>query len=83
MVLGVCWPCIGVCRTHADTCSHVGERPKCRRRVADLTEPISVTIDRSASEEANRGTGFSNRSLEAPNLGFKRCGGVGRVNHES
>uniref|UniRef100_A0A2N9FGV6 DOMON domain-containing protein n=1 Tax=Fagus sylvatica TaxID=28930 RepID=A0A2N9FGV6_FAGSY len=65
--------------THAHAWEKQPERHQC---VADSTKPISAAIDRSAFNEANRGASFSNRSTKAPDLGFERCGSVGRVNHE-
>ena len=80
MALGVCQPCIGVCATHVDTCLQVGEAAGAWQHVEAPTEPISAAFNRSASDESDRGIGFSNRSTEAPDLDFESYGGAGRVN---
>jgi hypothetical protein len=78
--LDVCQPCIGVCRAHADMCSGMGEAVGAWRRVDDWTNPILLEISRSVDEDCCGGATFSNRSSETPDLGFERCGSMGRMN---
>jgi hypothetical protein len=66
---------------HTQTRAWAWEKlPAHRRRVADWTDLILSEINRSVDEECRGGANFSNRSSEAPDLGFERCGGAGRVN---
>ena len=48
--------------------------------MADRTNPILSKISRSVDKECCGGANFSNRSSEALDLGFERCGGIGHVN---
>ena len=77
-----------MCLTHAAACLCVLARREFRQsltgawgRVRPPMEAFPPPNGRSSSVESGRGAIFSNRSWEAPVLGFERCGGAGAREH--